>query len=170
MKFILSTIALTSIVLASPQGVLIARAIQIARETHLEIHTHECAASYQDSNGLVWSIQKDHREDLHQNMINLFGSKTERPTRIEKHIKHGGKLIIKPHCHSDIFELVNRLGKRVNVCIGEARQEGQGHKKCKCDHLGPGESITHHGDDSIRINDRDEDECAGKGLFPLTDH
>ncbi|KXN64642.1 hypothetical protein CONCODRAFT_14179 [Conidiobolus coronatus NRRL 28638] len=157
MKFILSTIALTSIVLASPQGVPAAEAtqgIQTARETHLEIHTHECAASYQDSNGLVWSIQKDHREDLHQNIINLFNTKTGRPSRIEKHIKHGGKLIIKPHCHSDIFELVNRLGKRVNVCIGEARQEGQGHKKY----------------DSIRINDRDEDECTGKGLFPLIDH
>jgi hypothetical protein len=168
MNFILSIIILVSIALASPQGPPSTQDSQESRETHLEIHTHECAASYQDSDGLVWSIQKDHREDLHQNRINIFSAKTGRPARVEKHIRHGGRLVIKSHCHRDSFELVNRLDKRVNVCIGEAHHGGHGHKKCKCEHLAPGDSITHHGDDSIRINDHNEDECTGKGLFQLS--
>jgi hypothetical protein len=168
MNLILTIITLTSIVLASPQGAPTIENSQDARETHLEIHTYECSTSYQDSDGLVWSIQKDHREDLHQNKINLFSAKTGRPTRIEKHIKLGGKLIVKPHCYRDIFELVNRLDKRINVCIGESHHEINGHKKCKCENIGPGDSILHHGDDSLRINDHEQEECAGKGLFQLS--
>ncbi|KXN65478.1 hypothetical protein CONCODRAFT_12914 [Conidiobolus coronatus NRRL 28638] len=137
--------------------------LSIAADKHFDLTTTECSLAYQDHNGLVWSLTKETHEEPDTNNINVFHTKTGRPVRVFKHTKINGKLQVKVHCQQDSVELISRLDQHVNVCRGE---EGH-HEKCKCEELAPGRSITHRGEDSIRINDRHNDECAGKGLFPL---
>ncbi|KXN64752.1 hypothetical protein CONCODRAFT_13981 [Conidiobolus coronatus NRRL 28638] len=137
--------------------------LAVAADKHFDLTTSECSLAYQDHNGLVWSLHKDHHEEPETPNINIFHTKTGRPVRIYKHTKVNGRLQVKVHCHQDTVELISRLDRHVNVCKGE---EGH-HNKCHCEELAPGHSITHRGEDSVRINDKHDTECTGKGLFHL---